>query len=106
MLLATTPTDVSAQTYSPVFYYYHPDNLGSSTLSGAVLVENGQRLGVSDSFVNQEWLWFNIAAVASALLGGALVQHLSPEGALHGAALIVGVAPFLAIFGAVFLISE
>src|SRR5207249_9729085 len=78
----------------------------SSTLSGAVLVENGQRLAASDTFVNQEWLWFNIAAVASALLGGVLVQHLSPEGALHSAALIVGVAPFLAIFGAVFLIHE
>src|SRR6266436_7186878 len=61
----------------------------SSTLSGAVLVENGQRLGVSDTFVNQEWLWFNVAAVASALLGGVLVEHLSPAGALHTAALIV-----------------
>jgi len=78
----------------------------SSTLSGAVLVENGQRLAASDTFVNQEWLWFNIAAVASALLGGVLVQHLSPEGALRSAALVVGVAPFLAIFGALFLIEE
>jgi len=78
----------------------------SSTLSGAVLVENGQRLGVSDTFVNQEWLWFNVAAVASALLGGVLVEHLSPAGALHTAAMIVGVAPFLAIFGSLFLIEE
>jgi len=78
----------------------------SSTLSGAVLVENGQRLGVSDTFVNQEWLWFNVAAVASALLGGVLVEHLSPAGALHTAAMIVGVAPFLAIFGSLFLITE
>lgn len=78
----------------------------SSTLSGAVLVENGQRLGASDAFVNQEWLWFNIAAIASALLGGVLIEHLSPEGALHAAALIVGAAPFLAIFGTLFLIEE
>ena len=78
----------------------------SSTLAGAVLVENGQRLGVSDTFVNQEWLWFNVAAVASALLGGVLVEHLSPAGALHTAAMIVGVAPFLAIFGSLFLIEE
>jgi MFS family permease len=78
----------------------------SSTLSGAVLVENGQRLGISDTFVNQEWLWFNVAAVASALLGGVLVQNLSPAGALHAAAMIVGVAPFLAIFGTLFLIEE
>jgi MFS family permease len=78
----------------------------SSTLSGAVLVENGQRLGASDTFVNQEWLWFNVAAIASALLGGILVEHLSPAGALHAAAMIVGVAPFLAIFGTLFLIDE
>ncbi len=48
----------------------------SSTLSGAVLVENGQRLAASDTFVNQEWLWFNIAAVASALLGGLTFRAL------------------------------
>jgi len=78
----------------------------SSTLSGAVLVENGQRLGTSDTFVNQEWLWFNVAAVASALLGGVLVEHLSPGGALHAAALIVGIAPLLAVFGSLFLIDE
>ena len=38
----------------------------SSTLCGAVLVENGQRLHESGSFVNQQWLWFNIAAMAAA----------------------------------------
>ena len=78
----------------------------SSTLSGAVLVENGQRLGASDTFVNQEWLWFNVAAMASALLGGWLVQTLSPTGALHAAAAIVAAAPFLALFGTLFLIAE
>jgi Na+/melibiose symporter-like transporter len=75
-------------------------------LSGAVLVENGQRLGASDTFVNQEWLWFNVAAMASALLGGWLVQTLSPTGALHAAAAIVAAAPFLALFGTLFLIEE
>ena len=78
----------------------------SSTLSGAVLVENGQRLGRSDAFVNQQWLWFNIAAMASALLGGELVERLSPRGAVHAAAAIVAAAPFAAIFAAAFLIDE
>ena len=50
----------------------------SSTLCGAVLVENGQRLHASDRFVNQQWLWFNIAAMASAVLGGELVERLRP----------------------------
>ncbi len=30
--LAVTPTQVDAQQYSPVFYYYHPDQLGSSSV--------------------------------------------------------------------------
>ncbi len=78
----------------------------SSTLCGAVLVENGQRLHESGAFVNQQWLWFNIAAMAAAILGGQLVQHLTPAGALHTAAFIVGMAPFLVIFGTLFLIDE
>ena len=78
----------------------------SSTLCGAVLVENGQRLHESGTFVNQQWLWFNIAAMAAAVLGGQLVQHLSPAGALHGAAAIVAVAPLIVIAGTLFLVPE
>jgi len=78
----------------------------SSTLCGAVLVENGQRLQASGSFVNQQWLWFNIAAMVAAVVGGQLVQRLSPEGALHGAAAIIAVAPIAVIAGTLFLIPE
>jgi len=78
----------------------------SSTLCGAVLVENGQRLHASGAFVNQQWLWFNIAAMAAAVLGGQLVEHLSPRGALHVAALVIAVAPLTVIAGTLFLIPE
>jgi MFS family permease len=78
----------------------------SSTLSGAVLVENGQRLAASGQFVNQEWMWYNIAAIAAALLGGMLVGYLTPTDALHAAAIIVGFSPFLAIYGSLYLIDE
>ena len=78
----------------------------SSTICGAVLVENGQKFGTSDSFVNQQWLWFNIAAMASAFLGGQLVQHLTPTGALHSAAAIIAVAPFAVVCVGWFLIRE
>ena len=78
----------------------------SSTLCGAVLVENGQRLQASGSFVNVQWLWFNIAATVAALVGGQLVQRLSPVGALHGAAAIIAVAPIAVMAGAWFLTSE
>jgi MFS family permease len=78
----------------------------SSTLCGAILVENGQRLGASDAFVNQQWLWFNIAALASGFIGGQLVERLSPAAALHAAAAIIAVAPLAVVFSAGFLISE
>ena len=78
----------------------------SSTLCGAILVENGQRLGASDAFVNQQWLWFNIAALASGFIGGQLVERLSPAAALHAAAAIIAVAPLAVVFTTWFLISE
>lgn len=78
----------------------------SSTLCGAVLVENGQRLSESGTFVNQQWLWYNIAAMSAAIVGGQLVQRLPPAAALHVAAAIVACAPFAVIGGAVFLIRE
>src|SRR5262249_61181298 len=55
----------------------------SSTLCGAVLVENGQRLHESGTFVNHQWLWFNIAAMIAAIRGRHLLHHLSPAHALH-----------------------
>jgi len=78
----------------------------SSTLCGALLVENGQRFGASGAFVNQQWLWFNVAAMCASLVGGELIDLLPPTSALHGAALIAGVAPFIVIFGAVYLVQE
>ena len=78
----------------------------SSTLCGAILVENGQRLGASDAFVNQQWLWFNIAALASGFIGGRLVERLSPAAALHAAAAIIVVAPLAVVSTVWFLISE
>jgi MFS family permease len=78
----------------------------SSTLCGAVLVENGQRLHESGTFVNQQWLWFNVAAMAAAIIGGQLVQHLSPSSALHVAAGLVAIAPFAVILGTLSLIPE
>jgi MFS family permease len=78
----------------------------ASTLCGALLVENGQRYGASGAFVNQQWLWFHIAAMSSALIGGLMVQKLPPAGALHGAALIAGIAPLMIVFGTWFLVDE
>jgi MFS family permease len=78
----------------------------SSTLCGAVLVQNGQKLHESGRFVNQQWLWSNIAAMAAAIIGGQLVQHLPAGTALHAAAAIVGVTPFLVIIGTLLFVPE
>jgi len=78
----------------------------SSTLCGAVLVENGQKLHESGKFVNQQWLWFNVAAMAAAIVGGQLVQRLPPAAALHAAAGMVAIAPFAVILGTLSLIPE
>jgi MFS family permease len=78
----------------------------SSTLCGGVLVESGQQHQKCGKFVNQQWLWYNIAAMTAALLGGALVQYLDPASALHAAAGIVAMAPFAVVLGTMFLIRE
>jgi len=78
----------------------------SSTVCGAVLVENGQRLGQSGRFVNQQWLWFNVASMASAITGGQLAERLPPSSALHAAAAIASAAPLAVLLGTIFLIPE
>jgi MFS family permease len=78
----------------------------SSTVCGALLVENGQRLKASAAFINQQWLWFNIAVMAASLLGGQLIEFLSPAGALHAAAAIAAVAPVAIVASALLLVDE
>jgi MFS family permease len=78
----------------------------SSTVCGAILVENGQKFGATDAFVNQQWLWFNIAAMACGVIGGQLIETLTPAGALHGAAAIIAAAPLLVVCAGGLLIHE
>ena len=77
-----------------------------STLSGAILVEAGQKLHASSWFVNQQWLWYNVAAIATSLLGGLFVQWFTPINALHAAALTAGISPLAAIICTLTLIDE
>ena len=78
----------------------------SSTLCGGLLVENGQKFGASGRLVNQQWLWFNVAGMVAAILGGQLIQRLSPAGALHAAAFILAAAPLALIWGTWRLVDE
>ena len=78
----------------------------ASTVCGALLVENGQRYDASAAFINQQWLWFNVAVMAASLLGGELIELLSPAGAFHVAAAIAAVAPIAVIASAIALVDE
>jgi MFS family permease len=78
----------------------------SSTISEAVLVENGNRLGVAGKFLNQQWLWFNLASVAASLSGGWLADHLAPASAFHTAAVAAAILPAIVMFGSWFLVVE
>jgi MFS family permease len=78
----------------------------ASTLCGALLAENARTFHHGSLFVGQQWLWFNVAIMVSAFLGGELIEHLSPAGALQAAAGIAAVAPAAVVFGAVLLLEE
>ncbi len=77
----------------------------SSTLCGALLVETGQRTAASASFVNQQWLWYNIAQMTAVLAAGGLLEVFAPLDALHVAAWLAAVAP-LSIIASAWLIRE
>ncbi len=78
----------------------------SSTLSQALMVENGKKTGLNSKFVTQQWLWFFIAAIGTSWVGGQLCQHLGPTGALHTSAVIVAIAPIGVLVGCWFFVHE
>jgi MFS family permease len=59
----------------------------------ALMVEQGLKLGLIKQFQGQQWTWLNLAAVATALVGGWLSQAFTPEAAIRTAALIMLGAP-------------
>jgi MFS family permease len=78
----------------------------ASTLCGALLAENGRTFQRSSLFVGQQWLWFYVAIMLSALIGGQLVQYLSASAALKAAAGIAAVAPLAIVIATPLLLTE
>src|SRR6185295_18373014 len=78
----------------------------ASTLCGALLAENGRTFERSSLFVGQQWLWFYVAIMLSAFVGGELVEHLSPSAALKAAAAIAAVAPIAVLVATPMLLAE
>jgi MFS family permease len=78
----------------------------ASTLCGALLAENGRSFRQSSLFVGQQWLWFYVAIMLSAVVGGELVEHLSASAALKAAACIAAAAPLAVILATPLLLEE
>lgn len=78
----------------------------SSTITEAVMVENGNRLGTSGKFLNQQWLWFNAATIVASLGGGWFAGHLPPASAFHKAAAIACIAPLVVAALAWWMVGE
>lgn len=78
----------------------------ASTLCGALLAENAQSFNRASLFVGQQWLWFNVAILLSALLGGLLVEFLTPSGALKASASFAGVAAMAILVATPLLLKE
>lgn len=78
----------------------------ASTICGALLAENSQTFNQSSLFVGQQWLWFNVAIMLSAFVGGELIDRLGASAALRAAAAIAAVAPIALVVAAPFLVVE
>jgi MFS family permease len=78
----------------------------SDVLVDALMVEHGQKTGLIKQFQSQQWMWFNIAAIISGLVGGWLSQVLEPASALHTAALVIAIAPAAVVLATTFFIHE
>jgi MFS family permease len=78
----------------------------SDVIIDALMVENGQRTGMIARFQGVQWLWFKLAAIITALLGGHLASLFEPASALHMAATITMVAPLSVLMAAMVLVRE
>jgi len=101
LLWATTPDQIRTGLLVASFGI-----AASTALCGALLVENGKKYNVSGKLTNNQWIWFFVASIAAALIGGGLCQYLSPSAALHYGALVVALAPAGVLATCFFLIPE
>jgi|SRR5580704_9050084 MFS family permease len=77
-----------------------------SSVCGALLVENGQRLQASNVLVNYQWLALNLTLIASALTGGYLTQWLAPAAAVGASAAVLTAFTALAMTSSILITPE
>lgn len=78
----------------------------SDVIIDALMVENGQRTGLTAVFQSIQWLWISFASIVSALVGGYLAQTVAPGTALHVAALITMLAPLAVMVASLLTVGE
>lgn len=69
----------------------------SDVLVDGLMVELGNKTGMTKRFQSQQWLWFNAASVLTALGGGYFAQHFAPATGLHLAALVTAAFPLVMV---------
>ena len=77
-----------------------------STIAGAIMVEHGKRSGLSGTLINQQWLWFNVAAVFVSAGGGFIAQHGTASVGYRLAAVVAAAGPCLIALSCWSLVSE
>lgn len=65
----------------------------SDVIIDALMVENGQKYGMTAKFQSVQWLWINVASIGTSLAGGFLCSKFTPGTALHIAAMVTFAAP-------------
>jgi MFS family permease len=78
----------------------------SDVIIDALMVENGERTGLTARFQGIQWLWFRFAAIVTALTGGYLAALFEPASALHMAATITMLAPLSVLLASYLLVHE
>lgn len=78
----------------------------SDVIIDALMVENGERTGLTARFQGVQWFWFKISAIVTALLGGYLASVFEPATALHMAATMTLFAPIAVMTAAYLFIRE
>ncbi len=78
----------------------------SDVIVDGLMVELGKKTGMTARFQSQQWLWFNVAAVLTALGGGYLSEWFEPAHALSIAAYVTAIAPAIVVIATWLLVYE
>ncbi len=71
-----------------------------------LMVELGNKTGLTARFQSAQWLWFYFAQAFTSFAGGMFAQYLSPDSALHYAAMVTAIFPLIVLVATWFWVTE